>query len=114
LSGKSDGKIRKHFCLLGALTLAALVQARACDLCGCYTPQLEAMPGMDSMKQMAEMCQKMMKNEEAAMPYIVGASRRPSGVYRASLAHHFGNTLDQILETIAQDAELIQAVHLND
>ena len=41
-------------------------------------------------------------------------SRRPSGVYRASLAHHFGNTLDQILETIAQDAELIQAVHLND
>ncbi len=23
--------------------------SRACDLCGCYTPQLEAMPGMESM-----------------------------------------------------------------
>src|SRR5437762_7830918 len=28
----------------------------------------------DSMKQMAEMCQKMMRNEEAAMPYIISAS----------------------------------------
>lgn len=29
-------------------SLAALsVSARACDLCGCYTPQLEAMPGME-------------------------------------------------------------------
>ena len=26
------------------------------------------------MKQMAEICQKMMRNEEAAMPYIIGAS----------------------------------------
>jgi hypothetical protein len=38
--------------LLGAVTLAAVVQGHACDLCGCYTPQLEAMPGMDSMKAM--------------------------------------------------------------
>ncbi len=29
-------------------SLAALnVSARACDLCGCYTPQSEAMPGME-------------------------------------------------------------------
>jgi hypothetical protein len=27
---------------------AAAVTSRACDLCGCYTPQLNAMPGMES------------------------------------------------------------------
>ena len=36
------------------------------------------MPGMDSnsdsMKQMAEMCMRMMQSEKAAMPYIVGVS----------------------------------------
>ena len=31
--------------LLSVLILIAPVAARACDLCGCYTPQLEAMPG---------------------------------------------------------------------
>jgi hypothetical protein len=40
-------KIWKHFCLLSAFTLGATLVARACDLCGCYTPQLEAMPGME-------------------------------------------------------------------
>jgi len=42
------------------------------------TTPAQQMQGMDStpdsMKQMAEMCQKMMRNEEAAMPYIIGAS----------------------------------------
>src|SRR5438874_8810597 len=42
------------------------------------TTAIQQMQGMDStsdsMKQMAEMCQKMMRNEEAAMPYIVGIS----------------------------------------
>ena len=28
----------------------------------------------DSMKQMAEMCMRMMKSEKAAMPYIIGIS----------------------------------------
>lgn len=36
------------------------------------------MPGMDSnsdsMKQMAEMCMRMMQSEKAAMPYIMGVS----------------------------------------
>ena len=36
------------------------------------------MPGMDSnsdsMKQMAEMCMRMMQTEKAAMPYIMGVS----------------------------------------
>jgi len=37
------------------------------------TQQMQGMDSTpDSMKQMAEMCQKMMRNEEAAMPYIVG------------------------------------------
>src|SRR5205823_11619048 len=39
------------------------------------TQQMQGMDSTpDSMKQMAEMCQKMMRNEEAAMPYIVGIS----------------------------------------
>ena len=39
------------------------------------TQQMQGMDSAsDSMKQMAEMCQKMMRNEEAAMPYIIGAS----------------------------------------
>ena len=39
------------------------------------TQQMQGMDSTpDSMKQMAEMCQKMMRNEEAAMPYIIGAS----------------------------------------
>jgi hypothetical protein len=29
------------------LAAAALLPVRACDLCGCYTPQLEVMPGME-------------------------------------------------------------------
>ena len=33
--------------LLFSLTATCLT-SRACDLCGCYTPQLEAMPGMES------------------------------------------------------------------
>ena len=38
------------------------------------TQQMQGMDSAsDSMKQMAEMCQKMMRNEEAAMPYIIGA-----------------------------------------
>src|SRR5207249_9565141 len=39
------------------------------------TQQMQGMDSSsDSMKQMAEMCQKMMRNEEAAMPYIISAS----------------------------------------
>src|ERR1700686_4018299 len=34
--------------LLGLLSGAGLRISQACDLCGCYTPQLEAMPGMES------------------------------------------------------------------
>ena len=34
--------------LLGLLSGAGLRVSQACDLCGCYTPQLEAMPGMES------------------------------------------------------------------
>jgi hypothetical protein len=33
--------------LLVSLTGAGLRISQACDLCGCYTPQLEAMPGME-------------------------------------------------------------------
>ncbi len=36
------------------------------------TTPAQQMQGMDSMNQIAEMCQKMMKQEEAAMPYIIG------------------------------------------
>jgi hypothetical protein len=35
-----------HLLLLFILTASGLT-SRACDLCGCYTPQLEAMPGME-------------------------------------------------------------------
>lgn len=35
-------------CLLGALSVLLLAPARACDLCGCYTPQLEALPQASS------------------------------------------------------------------
>src|ERR1700688_2230340 len=34
--------------LLVMLSGAGLRISQACDLCGCYTPQLEAMPGMES------------------------------------------------------------------
>ena len=34
--------------LLGTLVATLLVPARACDLCGCYTPQLEALPQANS------------------------------------------------------------------
>jgi len=38
----------KIFRLLLLFSLAAPgLTSRACDLCGCYTPQLEAMPGME-------------------------------------------------------------------
>ena len=40
-------KILRLFCLL-ALVVAGVVTSRACDLCGCYTPQLNAMSGMES------------------------------------------------------------------
>jgi hypothetical protein len=39
----------KYSCLLAAFAFATVVTSRACDLCGCYTPQLEAMPQMDSV-----------------------------------------------------------------
>jgi hypothetical protein len=39
------------------------------------TQQMQGMDSSsDSMKQLAEMCQRMMRNEEAAMPYIIAAS----------------------------------------
>ena len=39
------------------------------------TQQMQGMDSnSDSMKQMAEMCMRMMKSEKAAMPYIIGAS----------------------------------------
>ena len=42
------------------------------------TQGMNQMPGMDSnsdsMKQMAEMCMRMMQSEKAAMPYIIGTS----------------------------------------
>jgi hypothetical protein len=40
-------KISRLFCLL-VFIAAAAVTSRACDLCGCYTPQLNTMPGMES------------------------------------------------------------------
>jgi hypothetical protein len=40
-------KILRLLCLF-ILTSAGEFTSRACDLCGCYTPQLEAMPGMES------------------------------------------------------------------
>jgi hypothetical protein len=43
----------KYFCLLAAFTFATVVASHACDLCGCYTPQLNAMPQMDSMRAMS-------------------------------------------------------------
>src|SRR5437763_13828657 len=39
------------------------------------TQQMQGMDSTpDSMKQMGEMCQKMTRKEEAAMPYIIGGS----------------------------------------
>ena len=42
------------------------------------TQAMNQMPGMDSnsdsMKQMAEMCMRMMQSEKAAMPYIISVS----------------------------------------
>src|SRR5438309_4681092 len=40
-------KISHPFLLLIFITAGAIA-GRACDLCGCYTPQLEAMPGMEA------------------------------------------------------------------
>src|SRR5438045_7809125 len=40
-------KILRLLCLL-VFVAADVVTSRACDLCGCYTPQLNAMPGMES------------------------------------------------------------------
>ncbi len=37
-----------HFLLLLILMLGGALSSRACDLCGCYTPQLEAMSDMES------------------------------------------------------------------
>jgi hypothetical protein len=74
---------------LTALTFAALgicpLASAQTDISPTPTPSPPAqvtptqqMQGMDStsdsMKQMAEMCIQMMKNEKAAMPYIIGAS----------------------------------------
>jgi hypothetical protein len=41
-------KIWKYFCLLGTFIVVVAVPMRACDLCGCYTPQLEALPRSDA------------------------------------------------------------------
>src|SRR6266513_2937834 len=38
--------LRLHYSLV--FVAAGAVTSRACDLCGCYTPQLNAMPGMES------------------------------------------------------------------
>ena len=38
--------LRLHYSLV--FIAAAAVTSRACDLCGCYTPQLNAMPQMES------------------------------------------------------------------
>ena len=35
---------KQFYYLLLSLTLTSLLNTRACDLCGCYTPQIEAMP----------------------------------------------------------------------
>jgi hypothetical protein len=40
-------KILRLLCLL-VFVAAGAVMSRACDLCGCYTPQLNTMPGMES------------------------------------------------------------------
>jgi hypothetical protein len=37
-----------HPLLLLIFIIAGAIAGRACDLCGCYTPQLEAMPGMEA------------------------------------------------------------------
>ena len=34
--------------LISILFASGIIAARACDLCGCYTPQLETMPGMEA------------------------------------------------------------------
>ena len=41
-------KILRWLCLL-VFIAAGAAAGRACDLCGCYTPQLNAMPGMESI-----------------------------------------------------------------
>jgi len=37
----------KTFIIFASVLLSATVAIRACDLCGCYTPQLETMPAME-------------------------------------------------------------------
>ena len=41
-------------CLSGAFVLGLLLPVRACDLCGCYTPQLEALPRLTPAVSLAE------------------------------------------------------------
>ena len=43
--------LKTRLFLLGALAAIMLVPARACDLCGCYTPQLETLPPESSATQ---------------------------------------------------------------
>jgi len=40
--------LKNLFCLLGAALLAETSPIQACDLCGCYTPQLEAATGREA------------------------------------------------------------------
>src|SRR4029077_4666392 len=44
---------RYHVCLLFMLAIAGPRAGRACDLCGCYTPQVEAMPDMTPISSFA-------------------------------------------------------------
>src|SRR5437660_11513043 len=46
-SFRSQMKLSHPFLLLIFITAGAIA-GRACDLCGCYTPQLEAMPAMEA------------------------------------------------------------------
>ena len=41
-------RIGRHVCLWVALSLINPMVTRGCDLCGCYTPQLKAMPAMET------------------------------------------------------------------
>lgn len=62
-------------------TLTAFAQTASPTPSPTATMQMQGMnqmPGMDSnsdsMKQMTEMCMRMMQSERAAMPYIIGVS----------------------------------------
>lgn len=43
----------RTFALLLIVVVAGALTGHACDLCGCYTPQLEAMPGMEPQMSQA-------------------------------------------------------------